>query len=178
MDHATLTDNNGRKADFRHIVLILTTNAGAHELSARRLGFGSESSEPGNARSAIEKTFSPEFRNRLDAWVAFDALPPEVIRKVVDKLVNELAEQLAEKKIALELTDAGRSWLAEHGFDRTMGARPMARLIQNEIKRPLADQILFGALRGGGRVRVGVRGDALHLDVSPATVPPAPAPVA
>src|SRR5574340_180383 len=112
MDHATLTDNNGRKADFRHIVLVMTTNAGAHELAARRLGFGAEGQGPGNARSAIEKAFSPEFRNRLDAWVAFDALPPEVIRKVVDKLVQELAGQLAEKKIALELTEAGRGWLA------------------------------------------------------------------
>jgi ATP-dependent Clp protease ATP-binding subunit ClpA len=171
MDHATLTDNNGRKADFRHIVLILTTNAGAHELSARRLGFGSESSEPGNARSAIEKTFSPEFRNRLDAWVAFDALPPEVIRKVVDKLVNELAEQLAEKKIALELTPEGRTWLAEHGFDRAMGARPMARLIQNEVRKPLAEKILFGELKGGGRVRIATRGEKLHLEIVAAPTP-------
>ena len=178
MDHATLTDNNGRKADFRHIVLILTTNAGAHELSARRLGFGSDSADPGNARSAIEKTFSPEFRNRLDAWVAFDSLPPEVIRKVVDKLFRELADQLAEKKITVELTEAGRSWLAEHGFDRKMGARPMARLIQNEIKKPLAEKILFGELHDGGQVRVGVRDDALHLEVVSAPAPPQPAPVA
>ncbi len=178
MDHATLTDNNGRKADFRHIVLIMTTNAGAQELSSRRLGFGAEAAEPGNARSAIERTFSPEFRNRLDAWVAFDALPPEVIRKVVDKLVRELAAQLADREIALELTDEGRSWLAEHGFDRTMGARPMARLIQDEIKRPLADHILFGELRHGGRVRVGVRAGALHLDVVPAAAPSPPVPVA
>ncbi|HEX8908625.1 MAG TPA: ATP-dependent Clp protease ATP-binding subunit ClpA [Anaeromyxobacteraceae bacterium] len=177
MDHATLTDNNGRKADFRHIVLIMTTNAGAHELSARRLGFGAEAQGPGNARSAIEKTFSPEFRNRLDAWVAFDALPGEVIRRVVDKLVKELAEQLAEKKIVVELTEEGRGWLAEHGFDKTMGARPMARLIQNEVKKPLAEKILFGELKHGGRVRVGVRGGALHLEVvpAPAPVPPAPA---
>jgi ATP-dependent Clp protease ATP-binding subunit ClpA len=175
MDHATLTDNNGRKADFRHIVLIMTTNAGAQELSARRLGFGSDGSNPGNARSAIEKTFSPEFRNRLDAWVAFDSLPPEVIRKVVDKMVKELAEQLAEKKIVVELSDEGRAWLGEHGFDRTMGARPMARLIQNEVKKPLAEKILFGELRHGGTVRIGVRGDALHLHVVPA---PEPAPVA
>jgi ATP-dependent Clp protease ATP-binding subunit ClpA len=177
MDHATLTDNNGRKADFRHIVLILTTNAGAHELSARRLGFGSDSG-PGNARSAIEKTFSPEFRNRLDAWVAFDSLPPEVIRRVVDKLVKELADQLAEKKISLELADAGREWLAEHGFDRTMGARPMARLIQNEVKKPLAEKILFGELKNGGRVRIGAIGDVLSLDIIPAPAPAPPAPVA
>ena len=179
MDHATLTDNNGRKADFRHIVLILTTNAGAHELSARRLGFGADSGGPGNARSAIEKTFSPEFRNRLDTWVAFDALPAEAIRKVVDKLVRELAEQLAEKKISVELTEQGRAWLAEHGFDSTMGARPMARLIQNEVKKPLAEKILFGDLRNGGRVRITTRDEALHLEVAPAPAQaPAPAPVA
>ncbi len=178
MDHATLTDNNGRKADFRHIVLILTTNAGAHELSARRLGFGAESSEPGNARNAIEKAFSPEFRNRLDAWVAFDSLPPEVIRRVVDKLVKELTAQLAEKKIAVELTEEGRGWLAEHGFDKTMGARPMARLIQNEVKKPLAEKILFGELKDGGIVRISVRDDRLHLEVvpKPAPAPPSPAP--
>jgi ATP-dependent Clp protease ATP-binding subunit ClpA len=171
MDHATLTDNNGRKADFRHIVLIMTTNAGALELSSRRVGFGAEALGPGNARSAIEKTFSPEFRNRLDAWVAFEGLPPEVIRRVVDKLVKELADQLSEKQIALELSDEGRVWLAEHGFDRTMGARPMARLIQNEVKKPLAEKILFGELKHGGKVRVGVRGEGLHLEVVPAPVP-------
>ncbi|HET9594410.1 MAG TPA: AAA family ATPase, partial [Anaeromyxobacteraceae bacterium] len=177
MDHATLTDNNGRKADFRHIVLVMTTNAGAQDLSARRLGFGAESQGPGNARSAIERTFSPEFRNRLDAWVAFDSLPNEVIRKVVDKLVRELADQLRDKKIEIELTDEGRGWLADKGFDRTMGARPMARLIQNEIKKPLAEKILFGELKGGGRVRVGVRGEALDLEVIPAPAPLEPLPV-
>jgi ATP-dependent Clp protease ATP-binding subunit ClpA len=167
MDHATLTDNTGRKADFRHIVLILTTNAGAQELSARRMGFGAAGQEPGNARSAIERTFSPEFRNRLDAWVAFEALPPEVIRKVVDKTVAELAAQLVEKKVTLELTDAGREWLAEHGFDRTMGARPMARLVQNEVKKPLAEKILFGELKDGGTVRISAADDKLLLEVRP-----------
>src|SRR5512138_310517 len=178
MDHATLTDNNGRKADFRHVVLILTTNAGAQELSARRVGFGQDQSEPGNARNAIERTFSPEFRNRLDAWVAFDSLPPEVILKVVDKLVKELEGQLAEKKVRIELTPEGRRWLAEHGFDRKMGARPMARLIQNEVKKPLAEKILFGELRDGGTVRVEVEdgGQKLKLVCTPATAPaPVPA---
>src|SRR5512144_2304289 len=163
MDHATLTDNNGRKADFRHIVLILTTNAGAQELSARRLGFGAAGSSPGNARSAIEKTFSPEFRNRLDAWVAFDALPPEIIRRVVDKQVKELAGQLRDTKIDIALDDSGREWLAEHGFDRKMGARPMARLIQNEVKKPLAEKILVGELHAGGTVRVEVEADGTRL---------------
>ncbi|HEY6002988.1 MAG TPA: ATP-dependent Clp protease ATP-binding subunit ClpA [Anaeromyxobacter sp.] len=181
MDHATLTDNNGRKADFRHVILIMTTNAGAQELSARRVGFGSDMSEPGNARNAIERTFSPEFRNRLDAWVSFESLPPEVIAKVVDKLVRELESQLAEKKVQIELTPAGRAWLAEHGFDRKMGARPMARLIQNEVKKPLAEKILFGELHAGGVVLVEVEpdGSKLKLVVSPAIVPvpPTPAPL-
>src|SRR5512133_1532373 len=128
MDHATLTDNNGRKADFRHVILVMTTNAGAHELAARRVGFGQDLSDPGNARNAIERTFSPEFRNRLDAWVAFDSLPAEVIAKIVEKFVRELELQLAEKKVRIELSPAGRAWLADHGFDRKMGARPMARL--------------------------------------------------
>ncbi len=181
MDHATLTDNNGRKADFRHVILVMTTNAGAQELSARRVGFGSDLSDPGNARNAIERTFSPEFRNRLDAWVSFESLPPEVIAKVVDKLVKELEGQLAEKKVAISLTPEGRGWLAEHGFDRKMGARPMARLIQNELKTPLAEKILFGELAGGGVVRVEVEpdGSKLRLVVSPAIVPvpPPPAPL-
>ena len=177
MDHATLTDNNGRKADFRHVILIMTTNAGAQELSARRVGFGSDLSEPGNAKNAIERTFSPEFRNRLDAWVSFESLPPEVILKVVDKLVRELEIQLAEKKVRIELSAEGRGWLAERGFDRKMGARPMSRLIQNEIKKPLAEKILFGELQGGGTVRVEVEdgGEKLRLVVAAAT-PPAPVP--
>ncbi len=174
MDHATLTDNNGRKADFRHVVLILTTNAGAQELSARRVGFGADQSEPGNARNAIERTFSPEFRNRLDAWVAFDSLPPEVILRVVDKLVKELEGQLAEKKIRIELTAEGRVWLAEHGFDRKMGARPMSRLIQNELKKPLAEKILFGELHDGGTVRVEVEPDGVKLRLVTTAAAPAP----
>jgi ATP-dependent Clp protease ATP-binding subunit ClpA len=180
MDHATLTDNNGRKADFRHVILILTTNAGAQELSARRVGFGTDLSDPGNARNAIERTFSPEFRNRLDAWVAFDSLPPEVIARVVDKMVKELEVQLAEKKVRIELTAAGRAWLGERGFDRKMGARPMSRLIQNELKKPLAEKILFGELHDGGTVRVDVEegGAKLRLVVAPvpAPVPPDPVP--
>ncbi len=178
MDHATLTDNNGRKADFRHVILVMTTNAGAQELSARRVGFGADLSGPGNARSAIERTFSPEFRNRLDAWVAFDSLPPEVIAKVVDKMVKELEAQLAEKKVRIELTPAGRAWLAERGFDRKMGARPMARLIQNELKKPLAEKILFGELHGGGTVRVEVEEglEKLRLVVAPAPAPAPPKP--
>ncbi|BDG04463.1 ATP-dependent Clp protease ATP-binding subunit ClpA [Anaeromyxobacter oryzae] len=176
MDHATLTDNNGRKADFRHVVLIMTTNAGAQDLSARRVGFGQDMSDPGNARNAIERTFSPEFRNRLDAWVAFDSLPTEVILKVVDKMVKELEGQLAEKKVKIELAPEGRQWLAEHGFDRKMGARPMARLIQNEVKKPLAEKILFGELHSGGTVRLEVDpgGEKLRLVVTAVAPPPPP----
>ncbi|HZS40788.1 MAG TPA: ATP-dependent Clp protease ATP-binding subunit ClpA [Polyangia bacterium] len=169
MDHATLTDNNGRKADFRHVVLIMTTNAGARDISARGMGFSTGGSFAGRSaqrgKEAIERTFAPEFRNRLDGWIAFDALPPEVIRRVVDKLVTELVAQLVEKKVTLELTDAARDWLAKHGFDDKFGARPMARLIQNELKKPLADEILFGRLKSGGRARVEVEGEKLAVRV-------------
>jgi ATP-dependent Clp protease ATP-binding subunit ClpA len=173
MDHATLTDNSGRKADFRQIVLIMTTNAGAQELSSRSLGFSSGDGSTGNARNAIERTFSPEFRNRLDAWVSFDSLPPEVIGKVVDKMVAELSVQLAPKKVTIELTPAGRVWLAEHGFDRLMGARPMGRIIQKKVKEPLAEKILFGELKEGGHVVVDAAGEEIRLGVTP-TVPAEP----
>jgi ATP-dependent Clp protease ATP-binding subunit ClpA len=142
------------------------------------MGFGQDQSEPGNARNAIERTFSPEFRNRLDAWVAFDSLPPDVILRVVDKMVKELEGQLAEKKIAIELTPEGRRWLAEHGFDRKMGARPMARLIQNDVKRPLAERILFGDLHGGGTVKVEVEPDGSKLRLLVTAAPPPPPPPA
>ncbi|MDB4965089.1 MAG: ATP-dependent Clp protease, ATP-binding subunit clpA [Myxococcales bacterium] len=162
MDHATLTDNNGRKADFRHVVIIMTTNAGAREMSARKPGFdfsaaiGGKAAAQDHGKQAIERTFAPEFRNRLDAWISFEALPAEVIRKVVDKLVGELTTQLVEKKVHIELSPEARDWLAEHGFDAQFGARPMARLIQTELKKPLADELLFGRLRVGGKVRVEV----------------------
>jgi ATP-dependent Clp protease ATP-binding subunit ClpA len=167
MDHATLTDNNGRKADFRHVMLILTTNAGAREMSAKALGFGEPQTKKSHERGkeAIERTFSPEFRNRLDAWISFDSLPLEIIRKVVDKQVGELAAQLLEKKITIELSSAARDWLATHGFDPQFGARPMARLVQNEIKKPLAEEILFGRLRIGGRVNIGVKDEKLALEI-------------
>jgi ATP-dependent Clp protease ATP-binding subunit ClpA len=179
MDHATLTDNNGRKADFRNVVLIMTTNAGAQELAARRLGFGPEGASGGSARAAIERTFSPEFRNRLDAWVTFDSLPPEVVARIVDKFVAELQAQLLEKKVALTLTAEARGWLADRGFDPKMGARPMARIIQSEVKKPLAEKILFGELLGGGSVLVEVEQDGtrLRLVATPASSPPKPATV-
>ncbi len=153
MDHATLTDATGRKADFRHVVLIMTTNAGAQEMAAAAIGFGSPSNLD-KGQKALEKLFSPEFRNRLDAVVPFAPLGPEAIARVVDKFVRELAGQLAAKRVTLEVTAAARAWLGERGYDARMGARPMARVIQTELKRVLADEILFGRLRDGGRVTV------------------------
>jgi ATP-dependent Clp protease ATP-binding subunit ClpA len=158
MDHAKLTDNNGRVADFRHVVLVLTTNAGAMDLSVEGIGFGSGSlagaSGGGKAQRAIERTFSPEFRNRLDAWVAFNGLTHRDVERVVDKFVGELAEQLAAKKVTLTLTPKGREWFAEKGFSKAMGARPMARLLAQELKRPISEALLFGELQGGGSVVV------------------------
>ena len=167
MDHATLTDNNGRKADFRNIVLVMTTNAGAREIQQGTIGFGAAGPAKNLDKSAIERTFSPEFRNRLDAWITFQSLSPEIIRRVVDKFTSQLFDQLKQKKVMIELTDEARSWLAEKGYDRLNGARPMARLIQNELKRPLADAILFGELQNGGVVRVSVADGKLVLQIEP-----------
>ena len=153
MDHAALTDNNGKKADFRNIILIMTTNAGAREMSGTPLGFGARSNA-GKGKEAIEKMFSPEFRNRLDAMIVFNSLSMDIIERVVDKFIIELDHQLNEKKVFLQLTVKARRWLAEKGYDPSFGARPMARLIQNEIKRVLADEILFGQLQSGGKVEV------------------------
>ena len=156
MDNATLTDNNGRKADFRNVVVIMTTNAGAFELDQNGIGFGSTSTAATDGKRAIERTFGPEFRNRLDAWIPFAHLQPRVIEMVVDKLVAELEEQLSDKKIELHLEDEARAWLGKNGYNRKFGARPMARLIDREIRARLADEILFGALDNGGSVTVGV----------------------
>ncbi|MFQ5683974.1 MAG: ATP-dependent Clp protease ATP-binding subunit ClpA [Candidatus Binatia bacterium] len=153
MDHATLTDNNGKKADFRNIILIMTTNAGAREISGAPLGFGLRSNV-GKGKEAIERMFSPEFRNRLDAMVVFNSLSSEIIERVVDKFIMELDLQLNDKKVFLHLSSRARLWLAKRGYDPTFGARPMARLIQNEIKRVLADEILFGKLQNGGKVEI------------------------
>jgi ATP-dependent Clp protease ATP-binding subunit ClpA len=154
MDSATLTDNNGKKADFRNVILIMTTNAGARELSSGGVGFRNASDTKGNAKGAIERTFTPEFRNRLDAWVPFKALDVEVIRLIVDKFMNELNGQLAEKRVVVKLDESARDWLAANGFDSRYGARPMARLIHDKIKQPLASEILFGKLAQGGSVSV------------------------
>jgi ATP-dependent Clp protease ATP-binding subunit ClpA len=153
MDHATLTDNNGRKADFRNVILIMTTNAGAQEMAAAAIGFGGRTNADKGGK-AIERLFTPEFRNRLDAIITFASLPLAVIERVVDKFILELDAQLNDKKVFIQITPAARRHLAEKGYDPTFGARPMARLIQTEIKRVLADEILFGRLRTGGRVEI------------------------
>ena len=163
MDHATLTDNNGKKADFRNVILIMTTNAGAREMSDGGMGFRNNPAS-GKGRGAIERTFAPEFRNRLDAWIAFAPLEFATIEKVVDKFIDELRVQLAQKNVTLALREGGRSWLATHGFDRAFGARPMARLIHQKIKEPLVDAVLFGKLAAGGHVVVDAKDDVLTLD--------------
>jgi ATP-dependent Clp protease ATP-binding subunit ClpA len=152
MDHATLTDNQGREADFRHVTLIMTSNAGAREMQTRAIGF-SEGMR-GDGTQAIEKIFSPEFRNRLDGIVRFDPLPPEVMERIVDKFVGELQAQLAERKVKIELTEVARQRLATQGYDKQFGARPLNRLIEREIKDALADELLFGKLAKGGKVVV------------------------
>jgi ATP-dependent Clp protease ATP-binding subunit ClpA len=166
MDHAALTDNNGKKADFRNIILIMTTNAGAREMSGSPLGFGARSNA-GKGKEAVEKMFSPEFRNRLDAMISFNSLSRENIERVVDKFIIELDHQLNDRKVFLSLTAAARRWFADRGYDPAFGARPMARLIQNEIKRVLADEILFGKLQNGGKVDVDERDGKLTFTYSP-----------
>lgn len=163
MDSATLTDNNGKKADFRNVILIMTTNAGARELSSGGVGFRNRSDTKGNAKGVIERTFTPEFRNRLDAWVPFKALDIEVIKLIVDKFINELNGQLAEKRVLIKLDETSREWLANNGFDARYGARPMSRLIHEKIKQPLAHEILFGKLTQGGSVSVEASGDKISL---------------
>src|SRR5262245_44632608 len=153
MDHATLTDHTGRKADFRHVILIMTTNAGAQEMAAAAIGFGGATNRDKGKR-ALERLFAPEFRNRLDAVVTFGSLPPDAVERVVDKFLAELDAQLAPRRVTLEVSPAAKRWLAERGYDETLGARPMARLIQQELKRVLADEMLFGQLKDGGRAEV------------------------
>src|SRR6266404_5736678 len=162
MDHATLTDNNGRQADFRNVILIMTTNAGARDITDAKIGFQNDG-KGGRGRGVIERTFSPEFRNRLDAWIAFDALSFETIELVVDKFINELRVQLADKKVTIKLTEAARAWLATNGFDKKFGARPMTRLIQSKIKQPLAEELLFGSAEAGWSVIVDEENNELKL---------------
>lgn len=166
MDHGTLTDNNGKKSDFRHVVLIMTSNVGASELARKPVGFGLRTSK-GNDDVAFKNTFSPEFRNRLDARIGFSPLAREVMGKVVDKNMSELAAQLHERNVTVELSDSAREYLAEKGYDEENGARPLARLIQDEVKRPLSEEVLFGQLENGGVVTIEVMDKKLVFKFAP-----------
>lgn len=164
MDHGSLTDNNGRAADFRNVVLIMTTNAGAEVMSRASMGFTHQDHST-DGMEAIKKAFTPEFRNRMDAIIQFGPLSLEVIRTVVDKFLMELQSQLDDKKITLEVTDEARDWLAINGYDEKMGARPMARIIQEHVKKPLAEMVLFGALsEKGGTVQIAVVDDKIVIE--------------
>jgi ATP-dependent Clp protease ATP-binding subunit ClpA len=172
MDHATLTDNNGRKADFRQVVLIMTSNAGSRELSGASIGFwesgsservldGRQKAAQQRSKQAIEKVFSPEFRNRLDAIVSFRPLTPNVMETIVEKFVMQLEAQLAERRVAITLEPEARAWLATKGYDPVFGARPLGRVIQTEVRDPLTDEILFGRLEHGGTVTIRLEDDHL-----------------
>ena len=168
MDHATLTDNNGRQADFRHVVLVMTSNAGSREASAAAIGFTEDqnSAAKGRTKSAVERAFSPEFRNRLDAIVTFDVLTPSVMEMIVEKFILQLEAQLAEQRVAITLDPEARDWLATKGYDPVYGARPLGRVVQTDVRNPLTDEILFGRLEHGGTVRIGLQADGEGLAFS------------
>ncbi len=170
MDHGKLTDHNGRSVDFRNVVLIMTSNAGAIEQASSAMGFGRDRRE-GEDTKAIEKTFSPEFRNRLDAVISFSPLSKPVIMRVVEKFILQLEAQLMDKNVTFDLSIKASEWLARNGYDEKMGARPLSRLIQDSIKKPLAEDLLFGKLTKGGLVKVCIKNDAIHLDISPLEKP-------
>ena len=187
MDHATLTDNTGRKADFRNVVLILTSNAGSREMSAKSIGFAegaaSENQDAalrrvaeGKSRAAIERVFTPEFRNRLDAIVTFRSLSPDVMETIVEKFILQLEAQLAERRVAITLTPEARAWLAVKGYDPVFGARPLARVIQREVRDPLTEELLFGRLEHGGTVTIGATDSGLTFAYEPRPAPAAAAP--
>ena len=163
MDHGKLTDHNGKSVDFRNVILIMTTNAGAQDMAREAIGFGS-SVRQGDDTEAIQRMFTPEFRNRLDAVIPFGHLPPAVVRKVVEKFVLQLEAQLAERQVNIELSSDAADWLARKGYDQQMGARPLSRIIQEHVKKPLAEEVLFGKLTKGGTVRILLKGDELHFD--------------
>ncbi|MBF0678371.1 MAG: ATP-dependent Clp protease ATP-binding subunit ClpA [Devosia sp.] len=174
MDHGKLTDHNGKAVDFRNVILIMTSNVGAAELARSPIGFGRKR-EQGDDEEAINRTFSPEFRNRLDAIISFAPLPREVVARVVEKFVLQLEGQLAERGVTINLTPEAADWLAEHGYDERMGARPLGRVIQEHVKKPLADQVLFGELVNGGNVTVAVVGEGADAKLELVAVPPRPA---
>ena len=169
MDHGTLTDNNGRKADFRNVVIVMTTNAGAEEMGRASIGFTTQD-HSSDGMEALKKIFSPEFRNRLDSVIQFKQLAPDSIKSVVNKFIFELEEQLQEREVELEVDSDARAWLAEHGYDPKMGARPMGRVIREHIKKPLADELLFGRLVSGGHIRVYVADEKLAFEIEGETV--------
>ena len=158
MDHGKLTDHNGKSVDFRNVILIMTSNAGASEMAKAPMGFNRTKRE-GDDTEAVNKLFTPEFRNRLDSVIQFSSLPPDVIEKVVEKFVFQLEAQLADRGVTIELTEEAAKWLGEKGYDEKFGARPLARVIQEHIKKPLAEELLFGALENGGTVKVLVEGE-------------------
>lgn len=170
MDYGKLTDNNGKTIDFRNVILIMTTNAGAAEMAKPPIGFEREV-RVGEDKEAINKMFTPEFRNRLDAIVPFKALKPETVVQVVDKFIAQLEAQLTEKNVTIQLSDAARKWLADKGYDPAMGARPLGRIIQEHVKKPLAEQLLFGDLTGGGIVKIGVKKEELSFEFVPEDEP-------
>jgi ATP-dependent Clp protease ATP-binding subunit ClpA len=170
MDHGKLTDHNGRTVDFRNVILIMTTNAGASEMAKEAIGFGRERRE-GEDTAAIERTFTPEFRNRLDAVVSFAPLGKDVIAQVVEKFVLQLEAQLMDRNVSIELTKAAADWLGNKGYDNKMGARPLARVIQEYVKKPLAEELLFGKLAKGGLVKVGIKGGNLDIQILPVQKP-------
>ncbi|GAN53010.1 ATP-dependent Clp protease ATP-binding subunit ClpA [Tanticharoenia sakaeratensis] len=163
MDHGRLTDHNGKIVDFRNVVLIMTTNAGAADLSKEAVGFG-RTERTGEDEDAIKRTFTPEFRNRLDAVIPFANLTPEIVGRVVEKFVLQLEAQLADRHVTIEISSAAKEWLAERGYDRLYGARPLGRVIQEHIKKPLAEELLFGRLANGGAVKIGLKNDALDFE--------------
>jgi ATP-dependent Clp protease ATP-binding subunit ClpA len=170
MDYGKLTDNNGKTVDFRSVILIMTTNAGASDMSKPTMGFGRGQRE-GEDTEAIKRMFTPEFRNRLDATIGFAGLTPEILAHVVDKFVSELAAQLADRRVHLEVDALAKAWLGDKGYDPLYGARPLARVIQEHIKRPLADELLFGTLAKGGKVVVTIRDGQPAFDCTPANTP-------
>jgi ATP-dependent Clp protease ATP-binding subunit ClpA len=175
MDHGKLTDHNGKSVDFRNIILIMTTNAGASDLAKEAIGFGRDS-RAGEDEDAIKKLFTPEFRNRLDATIAFAGLSPEIVARVVEKFVMQLEAQLADRNVTIELSSAAKEWLAERGYDRLYGARPLSRVIQEHIKKPLAEELLFGKLVRGGAVKVTMKDGKLDFEVVEAALPALPKP--
>jgi ATP-dependent Clp protease ATP-binding subunit ClpA len=175
MDHGKLTDHNGKTVDFRNVILILTTNAGASDMAKPAIGFGREARE-GEDQQAIKQMFTPEFRNRLDAVIAFAGLSPEIVGRVVEKFVMQLEAQLADRNVTIELSSAAKEWLAERGYDRHYGARPLARVIQEHIKKPLAEELLFGRLAAGGAVKVTLKDGALDFEYVETRPPALPKP--